>query len=157
LVQSEEGRGTKFQIYLPRVEGVAEKQAPQVTPAVLGGTETVLLVEDEQSVRQLVRETLAARGYHVLEGENGETGLAAAADHKGKIDLVITDVVMPGIGGRELIRQLLELRPGIKVLYLSGYTEDAITSEGTIARDAAFLQKPFTLKNLAKKVREVLG
>jgi CheY-like chemotaxis protein len=157
LVHSEEGRGTKFQIYLPRVEGVAEKQAPQVTPVVLGGTETVLLVEDEESVRQLVRETLAAKGYHVLDAENGEAGLAVATGHQGKIDLVITDVVMPGIGGRELIRQLLELRPEIKVLYLSGYTEDAITSEGTIARDAAFLQKPFTLKNLSKKVREVLG
>jgi len=157
LVHSEEGRGTKFQIYLPRVEGVAEKQAPQVTPVVLGGSETVLLVEDEESVRQLVRETLAAKGYHVLDAENGEAGLAAAAGHKGKIDLVITDVVMPGIGGRELIRQLLELRPEIKILYLSGYTEDAITSEGAIARNAAFLQKPFTLKNLSKKVREVLG
>jgi PAS domain S-box-containing protein len=157
LVQSEEGRGTKFQIYLPRVEGIAEKHAPQSTPAILGGSETVLLVEDEESVRQLVRDTLTAKGYRVVEAENGEAGLAAAAQHQGKIDLVITDVVMPGIGGRELIKQLAELRPETKVLYLSGYTEDAIISEGTIERDAAFLQKPFTLKSLSQKVREVLG
>jgi len=157
LVQSEEGRGTKFQIYLPRVEGIAEKHAPQSTPAILGGSETVLLVEDEESVRQLVRDTLTAKGYRVVEAENGEAGLAAAAQHQGKIDLVITDVVMPGIGGRELIKQLAELRPETKVLYLSGYTEDAIISEGTIEREAAFLQKPFTLKSLSQKVREVLG
>ena len=157
LVQSEEGRGTKFHIYLPRVEGIAEKHAPQSTPAILGGSETVLLVEDEESVRQLVRDTLTAKGYRVVEAENGEAGLAAAAQHQGKIDLVITDVVMPGIGGRELIKQLAELRPETKVLYLSGYTEDAIISEGTIERDAAFLQKPFTLKSLSQKVREVLG
>jgi PAS domain S-box-containing protein len=157
LGQSEEGRGTKFQIYLPRVEGIAEKHAPQSTPAILGGSETVLLVEDEESVRQLVRDTLTAKGYRVVEAENGEAGLAAAAQHQGKIDLVITDVVMPGIGGRELIKHLAALRPETKVLYLSGYTEDAIISEGTIERDAAFLQKPFTLKSLSQKVREVLG
>jgi PAS domain S-box-containing protein len=157
LVQSEERRGTTFQIYLPRVDGVAEHHAPPVTPAVLGGVETVLLVEDEESVRQLVRDTLAAKGYRVLEAEDGEAGLAAAAGLQGKIDLVITDVVMPGISGRELIKQLMQMRPETKVLYLSGYTEDAILSEGTIERGAAFLQKPFTLKNLSLKVREVLG
>jgi two-component system, cell cycle sensor histidine kinase and response regulator CckA len=150
-------RGTTFQIYLPRVEGVAEKQAPAVKPAVLGGTETVLLVEDEDSVRQLVSDTLAAKGYQVVPAENGEAGIAAAARHEGRIDLVITDVVMPGMGGRELVKQLAQLRPETKVLYLSGYTEDAIINEGTIERGAAFLQKPFTLQNLSRKVREVLG
>ncbi len=157
MVQSEEQRGTTFHIYLPRVEGAAEKYAAPVMRAVLGGTETVLLVEDEDSVRQLVRETLAAKGYRVVEAENGEAGMAAAAQHDGKIDLVITDVVMPGISGRELVKQLALLRPGTKVLYLSGYTEDAILSDGTIERGAAFLQKPFTLQNLSRKVREVLG
>src|SRR5206468_4543429 len=82
LVQSEEGRGTKFQIYLPRVEAIAEKHAPPVTPAVLGGSETVLLVEDEESVRQLVRDTLTAKGYRVVEADNGEAGLAAAGQHQ---------------------------------------------------------------------------
>jgi two-component system cell cycle sensor histidine kinase/response regulator CckA len=157
MVQSEEGRGTTFQIYLPRVEGVAEKHPAPAVHAALGGTETVLLVEDEESVRQLVRETLAAKGYRVIEAENGESGLATAAQHDGKIDLVITDVVMPGMGGRELVKQLAQTRPQTKVLYLSGYTEDAILSEGTIESGAAFLQKPFTLRNLSCKVREVLG
>ncbi|HEY6369283.1 MAG TPA: PAS domain S-box protein [Candidatus Sulfotelmatobacter sp.] len=157
MVQSEEHRGTTFHIYLPRVDGVAEKHAAPVTRAAMGGTETVLLVEDEDSVRQLVRDTLAAKGYRVVEAENGEAGMAAAAQHEGKINLVITDVVMPGMGGRELVKQLVQLRPGTKVLYLSGYTEDAIISEGTIERGAAFLQKPFTLQNLSRKVREVLG
>jgi two-component system cell cycle sensor histidine kinase/response regulator CckA len=157
LVQSEEERGTTFHIYLPRVAGVAEKHAPPVTQAPLGGTETVLLVEDEESVRHLVRDTLAAKGYRVVEAENGEAGMAAAAKHEGKIDLVITDVVMPGMGGRELVKQLADVRPETKVLYLSGYTEDSIISEGTIECGAAFLQKPFTLQNLSRKVREVLG
>ncbi len=157
MVQSEEGRGTSFHIYLPRVEEPAEKHAAPVARAAVGGTETVLLVEDEESVRQLVRETLAAKGYRVVEAENGEAGLAAAAKHEGKIDLVITDVVMPGVGGRELVQQLASTRPETKVLYLSGYTEDAIVSEGTIESGTAFLQKPFTLQNLSRKVREVLG
>jgi two-component system cell cycle sensor histidine kinase/response regulator CckA len=157
MVQSEEQRGTTFHIYLPRVDGVTEKHAPPVAHAARGGTETVLLVEDEESVRQLVRDTLSAKGYRVVEAENGEAGIAAAARHDGSIDLVITDVVMPGMGGRELVRQLLQLRPDAKVLYLSGYTEDAILSDGTIEHGAAFLQKPFTLQSLSRKVREVLG
>jgi CheY-like chemotaxis protein len=157
MVQSDEGRGTTFQIYLPRVEGVAEKLLAPAVHAALGGTETVLLVEDEESVRQLVRETLAAKGYRVMEAQNGESGVAAAAQHDGKIDLVITDVVMPGMGGRELVKQLAQTRPETKVLYLSGYTEDAILNEDTIESGAAFLQKPFTLQNLSSKVREVLG
>jgi two-component system cell cycle sensor histidine kinase/response regulator CckA len=157
MVQSEEHRGSIFHIYLPRVDGVAEKHAAPVARAALGGTETVLLVEDEDSVRQLVRDTLAAKGYRVVEAENGEAGMTAAAQHEGEINLVITDVVMPGMDGRELVKQLVQVRPGTKVLYLSGYTEDAILSEGTIEKGAAFLQKPFTLQNLSRKVREVLG
>jgi PAS domain S-box-containing protein len=157
MVQSEEGHGTTFDIYLPRVEGVAEKQVPPAAQKIRGGSETVLLVEDEESVRHLVRDTLAARGYRVVEAENGEAGITAAGLHKGAIHLVITDVVMPGMGGRELIKQLAQSRPEAKVLYLSGYTEDAIISEGTIERGAAFLQKPFTLQNLSRKVREILG
>lgn len=156
MVQSELGRGTTFQIYLPLVEGAAEKHSVAV-PEAVGGTETILLVEDEESVRQLVRDTLAAKGYNVLEAENGEAGFAAAASHQGRLDLVITDVVMPGMGGREMVKQLIETRPGTKVLYLSGYTEDAIISDGSIEKGTAFLQKPFTLQSLSRKVREVLG
>jgi len=156
MVQSEVGRGSAFQIYLPLVEGAAEQQSVTVAEAG-GGTETILLVEDEESVRQLVRDTLAAKGYQVLEAENGEAGMVAAARHQGKIDLVITDVVMPGMGGREMVKRLIESRPGTKVLYLSGYTEDAIVSDGSIEKGTAFLQKPFTLQSLSRKVREVLG
>jgi two-component system, cell cycle sensor histidine kinase and response regulator CckA len=157
MVQSEEGRGTSFHIYLPRAEGAVERHQAPVAHTALGGTETVLLVEDEEPVRQLVRDTLAAKGYQVVEAENGETGLAAAAQHKGNIDLVITDVVMPGLGGRELVKRLAETRPQTKVLYLSGYTEDSILSDGAFEQGTAFLQKPFTLQNLSRKVREVLG
>jgi two-component system, cell cycle sensor histidine kinase and response regulator CckA len=157
MVQSEQGQGTTFQIYLPQVEGAAEKQPALLPDAALGGTETVLLVEDEDSVRQLVRDTLEAKGYRVLEAESGEAGLSIAEGHDGKIDLVITDVIMPGIGGRELVKQLAQARPSTKFLYLSGYTEDAIVSEGSLEEGTAFLQKPFSLQSLSRKVREVLG
>ena len=120
------------------------------------GSETILLVEDEESVRELVRITLVSRGYKVLEAEDGDAGLRVAESFKGDIDILITDVVMPGIGGRELAKKLLALRPGISVLFLSGYTEDAVITEAAPGPATAFLQKPFTLQNLAKKVREIL-
>ncbi|HEY6337640.1 MAG TPA: PAS domain S-box protein [Candidatus Sulfotelmatobacter sp.] len=158
MVHSDVGRGSTFNIYLPRAEEPIESHgAVPASRTAVGGSETVLLVEDEESVRQLVRETLAVKGYHVLEAENGQSGLAVAAAHDGTIDLVITDVVMPGISGRELADQLVASRPEIKVLYLSGYTEDTIVSEGAIESGKAFLQKPFTLHSLSRKVREVLG
>ena len=157
IVQSEPGRGSSFHIYLPQAQGVAERHSAPAIDAATSGTETILLVEDEESVRQLVRDTLTARGYRIIEADGGESGLAAAEKNSAKIDLVITDVVMPGIGGRELVKQLIRTRPGIKVLYLSGYTEDAIVSEGSIESGTAFLQKPFSLQNLSRKVREVLG
>ena len=157
IVQSEKGRGSSFHIYLPQAQGVAEKHAAPVADAALGGSETILLVEDEESVRQLVRDTLVAKGYQVLEAESGEAGLGMSAAHTGKIDLVITDVVMPGMGGRELVKRLVGARPDTKVLYLSGYTEDAIVSDGSIESSTAFLQKPFSLQSLSRKVREVLG
>jgi PAS domain S-box-containing protein len=157
MVQSEERRGSAFNIYLPQVAETAERHAAPAQRAARGGTETVLLVEDEDSVRQLVRETLASKGYRVVEAEDGKTGLAAAAEHHGAIDLVMTDVMMPGMSGREMVRQLAATRPKAKVLYLSGYTEDAVSDEETIEPGTAFLQKPFTLQNLLRKVREVLG
>jgi len=157
FVQSEPGSGTTFYVYLPRVEESAEELSPAKAPQNdAGGCETVLLVEDEDSVRELVRVTLASRGYKVLEAENGECGMRLSEDFTGHIDILITDVVMPGMGGRELAKKLLSLRPGISVLYLSGYTEDAVITQGTLGPSNAFLQKPFTLQNLAKKVREVL-
>jgi len=157
FAESELGAGTTFYVYLPRVKESAEELSPaQSQQNDAGGCETVLLVEDEESVRELVRLTLASRGYQVLEAENGESGLRIAESFKEHIDILITDVVMPGIGGRELARKLLLLRPAISVLYLSGYTEDAVVTRGPLGPRTAFLQKPFTLQNLAKKVREVL-
>jgi PAS domain S-box-containing protein len=157
FAQSQPGTGTTFYVYLPRVEDSAEELSPAKSqPNEVGGCETVLLVEDEDSVRELVRVTLTSRGYKVIEAENGECGLRAAEACKEKIDILITDVVMPGMGGRELAKKLLSLRPGISVLYLSGYTEDAVVAPGGLGPGTAFLQKPFTLQSLAKKVREVL-
>jgi two-component system cell cycle sensor histidine kinase/response regulator CckA len=157
FAQSAPGAGTTFFVYLPRVEDAAEELSPAKTQSnEAGGCETVLLVEDEESVRELVRVTLASRGYKVLEAENGECGLLIAEEYKENIDILITDVVMPGIGGRELAKKLQSLRPGISVLFLSGYTEDAVVTQGSLGPTNAFLQKPFTLQNLAKKVREVL-
>jgi len=151
------GRGTRFRIYLPRVDDPAEAAGTQHTAQVPGGgSETVLLVEDEESVRQLVRDTLEARGYKVLEAEDGEAGLQTAKEFAGTIDVIITDVVMPGMSGRELAQRVTEARPETKVLYLSGYTEEAIAHEGALDPGTAFLQKPFTLQVLSRKVREVL-
>jgi len=158
FVQSEPGTGTAFTIYLPRVEGTSDLRGE--TPAsqsTAGGSETVLLVEDEDSVRQLVRETLQSRGYRVLEASNGNAALSLAASQSEPIHLVITDVVMPGLSGHELVQQLLPARPGTKVLYLSGYAEDAFASPLPADGKKTFLQKPFTLQSLSRKVREVLG
>ncbi len=157
FARSELGVGTTFFVYLPRVEDAAEEIRPAKAQAnETDGCETVLLVEDEESVRELVRLTLVSRGYKVLEAGDGERALSIAGAAKENIDILITDVVMPGIGGRELAKELVSLRPGLTVLFLSGYTEDAVIAQGTPDPGIAFLQKPFTLQNLARKVREVL-
>ena len=157
FANSELGGGTTFYIYLPRVEDSAEALSPmKAQESEKGGSETVLLVEDEDSVRELVRETLVGRGYEVLEADNGEAGLRLAEAHVDKIDILITDVVMPGMGGRELAKRLMAMCPKIGVLYLSGYTEDAIVNHGALDPGTAFLQNPFTLQKLAQKVRDVL-
>ena len=157
VVQSEVGCGSTFHIYLPRVEQASERLTAPAPTTASGGTETVLLVEDEESVRHLVRETLSAKGYQVLEAEDGPSGLAISASHPGPIHLVITDVMMPGMDGREMVKRMSVKRPETKVLYLSGYSEDSVVSEGAPQAGIAFLQKPFTLQNLSRKVREVLG
>jgi two-component system, cell cycle sensor histidine kinase and response regulator CckA len=158
FAQSEVGHGTTFRIYLPRVEDAAEPpHATQTASRALEGTETILLVEDEESVRQLVAETLASRGYKVMEAENGEEALKLAGSSRETIHLMITDVVMPGISGRDLAREVLKSRPETKVLFLSGYSEDAVLHQGVLEPETAFLQKPFTLQYLARKVRELLG
>jgi PAS domain S-box-containing protein len=157
IAQSEPGHGTAFHIYLPQVEESAESvDAVSAARPIHGGCETVLLVEDEESVRQLVRETLEAKGYKVLEAENGESALKVATAHSGDIQMLITDVVMPGMSGREVARQLCASHPSMRVLYLSGYAEDAIAHHGVLEPGTTFLQKPFTLQILARKVWEVL-
>ena len=156
-VYSELGHGTTFKVYLPLVRNEAEKAAPEKTvsgPAP--GTETILFVEDEESVRELVSEYLLARGYRVLEASDGLQALDLAEKHKGAIQLLITDVVMPRLSGRELATRLAAKRPGMKVLYISGYTDDSIFRHGVLEGGMAFLQKPFNLKSIAQKVREVL-
>lgn len=157
FAHSELGHGTTFRIYLPRVDDPAESTGPvKNTSLPAGGSETILLVEDEESVRELVRDTLSSKGYKVIEAPHGEAGLRLSQDHVGAIDMLITDVIMPGMGGRELAKQVTVARPRIKVLFLSGYTEDAIIHEGVLEPGTAFLQKPFTLQALSRKVRDVL-
>jgi len=158
LAQSEPGQGTTFRIYLPRVEEAAEPMGTiKTTLPENGGSETVLLVEDEESVRQLVRETLEAKGYKVIEAEDGEVAMQKLNELHEHLDMLITDVVMPGMSGRELAARLSATHPHTRVLYLSGYTEDAIVHEGVLEPGTAFLQKPFTLQMLSRKVRQVLG
>ncbi len=157
-VYSEPGRGATFKIYLPRAEeAVLAEKRPKAAVASLRGSETILLVEDEESLRKLTRELLEDRGYAVLEAGNGAKALEIAARHQGPIHLVITDVVMPGISGREVAQRMEALRPDAKVLYMSGYTADAITRHGVLEPGMAFLQKPIRPEELAQKVREVLN
>jgi len=156
-VYSESGRGTTFKIYLPRVEEKAETPAPvAASPDRLQGSETILLAEDEEAVRPLVREVLERNGYTVLSAGNGEEALLASGRHEGKIHLLLCDVVMPGMSGVELSRRIVSSRPGIKVLYMSGYTDNAIVHHGVLDPGTAFIEKPFAPDALARKVRAVL-
>lgn len=156
-VYSEPGRGTTFKIYLPRVEEAEEPlEAPREIAASTKGSETVLFVEDEASVRKLSVRILRSRGYTVLEASNGGEALILCEDQKGPIDLLVSDVVLPQMGGRELAERLAQVRPGMRVLYLSGYTSDAIVHHGILDPGVAFLQKPFTPDELLRKMREVL-
>jgi CheY-like chemotaxis protein len=156
-VYSEPGHGTSFKIYLPRVEQPADQTAvPSTVSAPRRGTETVLLVEDEASLRTVTRQVLERHGYTVLEAANGAAALQLVSTHPSPIHLLLTDVVMPAVGGRELADRLAGLRPNLKVCYTSGYTEDAIVRHGVLEPGIAYLQKPFTLDALARKVREVL-
>jgi CheY-like chemotaxis protein len=156
-VYSEPGRGTTFKVYLPRVDDVRPAKAlSAAASAGPRGTETVLLVEDQDKVRELAREVLRQGGYGVLEARNGLEGLEAADAHPGPLHLLITDVIMPEFNGRELAARLGARRPGVRVLYISGYTDTAIVRHGVLEPATAFLQKPFTPDALRRKVREVL-
>jgi PAS domain S-box-containing protein len=154
---SEVGRGTTFKVYLPRVESAhgATKPLSGVQPPPKG-TETVLLAEDDDKVRQLARHVLENLGYKVLATAGTEEALRTAEGHSGPVDLLLTDVVMAGTGGRELAARMTATRPGLKVLFMSGYTDDAVVRHGILHESVNFLQKPFNPALLANKVREVL-
>jgi CheY-like chemotaxis protein len=155
-VYSEMGRGSTFKVYLPRIEGPVETAKPRVKLAKRKGTETVLLVEDEEGVRELAHMLLEADGYTVLVAETAAQADAVFAEHRGPIHLLLTDVVMPGGSGRELARRILLKSPQTRVLYMSGYTDNVIADGGMLEPGIAFLQKPFTPAALAQKIREVL-
>ncbi len=154
---SEPGRGATFTIYLPRVRAaspLAQQHEPEATP--LGGSETILVVEDEELVRSLACRALREQGYGVLEARHGLEALRLLGEHRGSVDLVISDVVMPVLGGRELAQRLADLRPDLPVLYISGYAGEDVVQRGLLEPGAPFQQKPFTTEGLARKVREML-
>lgn len=154
---SEPGQGTTFRIYLPRITRTGEPEAVSVPaePASLG-SETVLVVEDERAVRLVAVGNLRKAGYQVLEAGDGEEALRVASAHEGPIHLVLSDVLMPGIHGPELVKRLEESRPAIRALFMSGHADDALLHHGILEGGLSFLEKPFTRQDLTKKVREVL-
>ena len=159
-VYSEAGKGTSFKIYLPRVSATGEALAAQ--PALAAseqpspGHETILLVEDEENLRRLARQSLENQGYNVIDAADGAAAIQISQAHQGPIHLLLTDVIMPGMNGRELANQVSPTRPEMRVLYMSGYTENHIGHNGTLDEGITLLQKPFTLPALKAKVREVL-
>ncbi len=159
-VNSEVGKGTSFKIYFPRVEELRPARVPLAIPAetvpVEPGTETILLVEDEANLRYLARQFLEKQGYRVIEAADGAVAMQIAVAHEGVIHLLLTDVIMPGMNGRELAQRVAEIRPNVKILYMSGYTENVIGRNGTLDAGIRLLAKPFTLRELNAKVREVL-
>jgi two-component system, cell cycle sensor histidine kinase and response regulator CckA len=158
-VYSEPGFGTVFKVYLPRIDdatanNIAKQAQESNAPR---GTETILLVEDEDVVRGLTRKILMQAGYNVLDARSGDEAIRLCATHAGPIDLLLTDVVMPEVSGKEVADRLLELRPTTRVLFMSGYTDEAIVQHGVLDANVKFIQKPFTWVGLTKKVREVLN
>ncbi len=156
-VESIPGQGTTFKIYLPQVEPTVESTLPgPVSGTTLGGPETILIVEDEASVRSITSKILQRQGYRVLEADRAETALTVCQEHEGRIDLLIADVIMPGQSGPELAKRLVQLYPNLKVLFVSGYTDEMLDEHGVLAPGIILLEKPFSPETLSHKVREVL-
>jgi CheY-like chemotaxis protein len=154
MAYSEPGQGTTFKIYLPRTEEPLPIQ--QKEKEIAGGTETILVVEDEAALRELTCALLEDSGYKVIEASGVEDALLTGKDLQRRIDLLLTDVVMPRLDGRELASRMIALRPDLKVLYMSGYTDEVIVHRGVLAQGTLLVQKPFTKSTLLKKVREAL-
>ena len=155
-VTSEPGRGTSFKVYLPRTAHAVIETAALCAMSLLRGTETVLLVEDQPEVRAVALACLARHGYRVLEASRGDDALQVAAHYAGPIHLLLTDVVMPAMSGADLARELLRIRPDVRVLYASGYDESVIVSHGVLEPDVDLILKPFTPERLLQKIRDVL-
>jgi CheY-like chemotaxis protein len=157
-VYSELGRGSVFKVYLPRVGGAAApRQQIDADGAAERGSETILLAEDTDALREIAREYLGNLGYTVIEADSGEQALQRAHEFGGEIHLLLTDVVMSGMSGRELADQIVQKYPGIKILFTSGYTDDSIARQGIFDLTVAFIQKPYRPKALARKIREILS
>jgi signal transduction histidine kinase/ActR/RegA family two-component response regulator len=155
-LRSEPGAGTTFHIYLPRLEGKSDAAAPRPEPASFAaGAGTILLAEDDHALRALAERVLLSAGYKVLSARSGSHALEIAHDHSGRIDLAVSDVVMPGMSGPEFVEQLRRKRPDVRVLYVSGYTDDEVVKRGVLAGETAFLQKPFAPEQLLQKIRDV--
>ncbi len=156
-VDTKVGKGTTFKVYFPQVDAPMDPVAVEKpVTEVAGGTETLLLAEDEAIVRELAVTSLRERGYTVIEARNGAEALRLAHEHHGKVDLILTDVVMPVMGGREMADAVRESYPGIKILFTSGYSDEVIVSHGVLRKGINFIQKPYRGDNLARRVREVL-
>ncbi len=156
MVYSELGNGTTFKIYLPMVEVPAAFAAAEQRAGELGGSETILVCEDDAKIRRLVEVMLGRRGYRILSAGDPAEALEKARNFGGPIDLLLTDIVMPHASGFELARNIVQLRPDVRVLYMSGYTDNQMSGTNTLGEDVPFLQKPFTTAALMSKVREAL-
>ena len=155
-VDSEPGKGSTFKIYLPAADDSPSQSGESGSRIGLNGTETILLVEDDEGVRGLALMCLEVHGYKVLTAVDGKDALQVVERHQGPLDLILTDVVMPNASGPEFVELLKPQMPDVKVLFMSGYTDDAVLRSGLLRADVSFIQKPYSAVGLARKVREVL-
>ena len=156
-VYSEIGRGTTFKIYFPKVKKTVADKDVQTLPSMEKGTETILVADDEASIRKLIRDTLEPLGYTIIEAADGEEAIALFNRTEAKIDMLLTDVIMPKMNGKKLAETLLAQSPQLKVLYMSGYTDNVIVHQGVLDNNVEFINKPLVPSILTKKIREVLA